>query len=171
MAIASVSAMPSTYGTKIAPAASGFRPSASIALLTAIPRPMPGPIAPSPMASPTARFESTSPVPPVAPCVVESRADFPNLGRSLNGSGMSCDRIGVRRLSVIVVVHGVLRDGHADVGHRQQREDERLDEAEDQLQSEEDTRNEEGERNGEGRKGGDRQHGGQQDLAGEHVAK
>src|SRR3972149_1591169 len=171
MAIASVSAMPSTYGTKIAPAASGFRPSASIALLTAIPRPMPGPIAPSPMASPTARFESTSPVPPVVPCLVESRADFPNLGRPLSGSGMSSDRIGARRFRVIVVVRGVLRDRHADVGHRQQREDERLDETEDQLQSEEDTRNEEGERNGEGRKGGDRQHGGQQDLAGEHVAK
>src|SRR3990170_300196 len=137
MAIASVSAMPSTYGTKIAPAASGFRPSASIALLTAIPRP----IAPSPMASPTARFASTSPVPPVVPCLVESRADFPNLGRPLSGSGMSSDRIGARRFRVIVVVRGVLRDRHADVGHRQQREDERLDETEDQLQSEEDTRN------------------------------
>src|SRR5438309_1548929 len=50
MAIASAKAMPRIMFVWITPTASGFRPSASIALPTRLPMPMPGPRAPKPIA-------------------------------------------------------------------------------------------------------------------------
>src|SRR6266540_3207290 len=53
--MASAKAMPMIMGRKTVPLASGLRPIASMALLPRMPIPMPGPIAPRPMARPTAR--------------------------------------------------------------------------------------------------------------------
>src|SRR3970282_82652 len=98
MPIASVSASPRMYGTKIVPEASGLRPRASMALLKPMPRPIPGPMAPS-MARPAARFEST--------CLPSSCW----FGRWVVG------------LLGGVITAVMLTDGERDVGHGQQGED------------------------------------------------
>src|SRR5919107_560591 len=68
MATASASAAPMIIVDRISPAASGLRPSASIAPRTALPIPMPGPMPPRPIASaaPIAFAASTKSVPVTA---------------------------------------------------------------------------------------------------------
>src|ERR687898_2384249 len=145
MPIASVSARPRMYGTNIAPAASGLRPIASIARLTPNPSPIPGPMAPRPIARPAARLLSTWFVPPA---FRRDPGDWfvPSGSR---GPGRVW-WVGVRGIGFAVIFAVATRlvfgDGDADVGHRQQGEDECLDKPEQQLEAQEHGRDEEGER-------------------------
>src|SRR5699024_8290720 len=170
MPMASARAIPRMYGTKIAPDASGLRPSASIALLTAMPRPMPGPMAPRPMARPAAsvamlpstvfQFLLWGSRRPTWPAMSQALRLRGGLGR--RGRGRGGVATGPAVVSLLVVAAGVLGDRGRDVGHRQQGEDERLDEPEEELQAKEDGGNEERRQ---------REHRRQQHLAGKDVAE
>src|SRR3546814_18115796 len=124
MAIASVSASPRMYGTKIVPDASGLRPMASMALLKPIPIPIPGPIVPRPMARPAARSWNST--------VFGSSFVAPPAGGAWLSAPTRC-RVGLRldgRVArVLLSLSGLPMLGHGErgVGHGQQREHEHLD--------------------------------------------
>src|SRR5438067_3809012 len=135
MATASANATPMIIGRNTVPLASGLRPIASIALPTAMPMPMPGPIAPRPIARPAPSVPYDGPS-----CSSRSK----NMPSSSAWSASQPPRTrgprprlmvagGARRLVLELLVLG--RQGHERQG--EQAEDQRLHQPDEQLEAQE----------------------------------
>src|SRR5258708_3840640 len=137
MATASANATPMIIGKNTVPLASGLRPIASIALPTAMPMPMPGPIAPRPIARPAPSTPYDG-----ACCSIRSKnipsssawsASRPLIGRERSPRLVLA---GGCRLVVKLLVLG--RQGHE--REREQGEDQGLHQADEQLEAQEQRR-------------------------------
>src|SRR5688572_17867020 len=149
----SASAAPRMRFARMAPAASGLRPIASLAFAVASPTPMPGPRTPKPTAIPAA-----SPANSTGTVLLLLRGVRVLLLRKFGMRDMLC--VCLRRM--LLVVFPVAFQGEHEVHEDEQAEDEALNEADEDLEA--------GERDREPRQEKEPAHDDEHDLAAEHVA-